>query len=251
MDWKVYNELAWTANILACPESCEKEAMAYINAIKGFIPLPSPTMLHLGCGAGAHDFHFKKHFQVTGVDLSQGMLDLAKKANEDVTYVLGDMRTICLNQKFDIVVIPDSIAYMITLVDLRQALLNAARHLKTGGVLLVVSHIKEDFRENNFAYSGIKDDIHITLFENNHIVSDSTYEAIMIYLIRQYGKTNIYHETHTLGLFSHEKWLSIFKECQLKVHEINADHLYDDYLLEEGRYRLKMFVGTPMIPFSG
>jgi hypothetical protein len=27
--------------------------------------------------------------------------------------------------------------------------------------------------------------------------------------------------------------LSIFKECQLKVNEINADHLYDDYLLEE------------------
>jgi ubiquinone/menaquinone biosynthesis C-methylase UbiE len=244
MDWKAYNELAWTVNILACPESCEKEAMTYVNAIKRFIPLPSPTMLHLGCGAGAHDFHFKKYFQVTGVDLSQGMLDLAKKANEDVTYVLGDMRTIHLNQKFDAVVIPDSIAYMITLVDLKQALLNAARHLKTDGVLFVVSHIKEDFRENNFAYSGVKDDIYITLFENNHIVSDSTYEAIMVYLIRQYGKTNIYHETHTLGLFSYEQWLSIFKECQLKVDEINIDHLYDDYLLEEGRYRLKMFIGT-------
>ncbi len=81
--------------------------MNYTKLIKDIILVPFPTMLHLGCGAGGHDFHFKKHFQVTGVDLSQGMLDLAKKTNADVTYVMGDMKTICLNEKFDVVVIPE------------------------------------------------------------------------------------------------------------------------------------------------
>lgn len=46
-------------------------------------------MLHLGCGAGGHDFHFNQHFAVTGVDLSDGMLELAKKRNPEVFCVSG------------------------------------------------------------------------------------------------------------------------------------------------------------------
>ncbi|MDW7670482.1 MAG: class I SAM-dependent methyltransferase [Bacillota bacterium] len=191
MHWIVYNELAWTDPVLARPESYEEEAMNYVRVIKDSVSAPFPTMLHLGCGAGGHDFHFRKHFQVTGVDVSRGMLDLAKKVNPDVTYVMGDMRTICLNETFDAVVIPDSIAYMSTLEDLKQTLTNAAGHLKAGGVLLVVAHTKEEFQENNFVYTGAKDGVHITLFENNHIVSDSTYEATMVYLIRQGGERSI------------------------------------------------------------
>lgn len=246
MNWKAYNELAWTDKFFVDMESYEDEVMIYIKSIKNIISVATPTMLHLGCGAGGHDYHFKKHFKVTGVDVSPGMLDMAKKTNTDVAYVLGDMRSINLNVKFDAVVIPDSIAYMSTLEDLKQTLKNATSHLKTGGVLLVVAHTKEEFSENNFVYTGSKDNIHITLFENNHIISDSTYEATMIYLIRKGADTSIHHEIHTLGLFPYEQWLSIFKECQLKVEEINTDHLYDDYLLEEGEYKLKVFIGTLM-----
>jgi ubiquinone/menaquinone biosynthesis C-methylase UbiE len=246
MNWKAYNELAWTDKFFVDMESYEDEVMIYIKSIKNIISVATPTMLHLGCGAGGHDYHFKKHFKVTGVDVSPGMLDMAKKTNTDVAYVLGDMRSINLNVKFDAVVIPDSIAYMSTLEDLKQTLKNATSHLKTGGVLLVVAHTKEEFSENNFVYTGSKDNIHITLFENNHIISDSTYEATMIYLIRKGADISIHHETHTLGLFPYEQWLSIFKECQLKVEEINTDHLYDDYLLEEGEYKLKVFIGTLM-----
>ena len=244
MNWTVYNDLAWIEHILAAPETYEEEALIYIEAIKSYISALFPTMLHLGCGTGGHDFHFKKHFAVTGVDLSEGMLQIARKSNPGVTYVKGDMRTINLNRKFDVVVIPDSIMYMSTLEDLKEALMNAVRHLKTGGILLVVTHTKEDFKENNFAYTGKKDNIHITLFENDHIVSDSTYEATMIHLIRRNGELSIHHEVHTLGLFPYGQWMNILEGCELKVNEMNLDHLYDSYLLEEGEYKLKVFIGT-------
>lgn len=116
-------------------------------------------------------------------------------------------------------------------------------HLKPEGVFLVVTHLKEDFRKNNFVYTGKREDIHITLFENNYIVSENTYEASLIYLIRQGGKLNIYHEIHTLGLFSYDTWMDIFRENHLEVSEINMDYLYDKYLLGEGQYRLKVFKG--------
>ena len=247
MNWIAYNKLAWTDDILAPPETYEEETLIYVEAIKSRISVQNVTMLHLGCGAGGHDFHFKKHFSVTGVDISEGMLALAKKRNPEVTYVKGDMRTIDLNRTFDVVVIPDSITYMTTLEDLKKTIMNAASHLKNEGIMLVVAHMKEDFKENNFTYSGEKGNIHITVFENNHIVSDSTYEAAIIYLIRQAGELNIYHEVHTLGLFTYEQWMAIFEECQLKVDEINLDHLYEQYLLEDGEYKLKVFIGTLML----
>lgn len=244
MNWMAYDELAWTDDILAPPETYEEEALFYVEAIINRISAQNVTMLHLGCGAGGHDFHFKEHFFVTGADISEGMLALAKERNPEATYVTGDMRTIDLNRKFDVVVIPDSITYMTTLGDLKKTIVNAARHLKNEGILLVVAHMKEDFRENNFAYSGEKGNIHITVFENNHIVSDSTYEAAIIYLIRQEVELSIHHEVHTLGLFSYDQWMAVFGECRLKIDEMNMDHLYDQYLLEDGEYRLKMFIGS-------
>jgi len=244
VNWMAYNELAWTADILAPPEVHEKEALTYVEAIRNRIFGKTVTMLHLGCGAGGHDFHFKEHFSVTGVDISKGMLALAKKRNPEVTYVTGDMRTSDLNRKFDVVVIPDSIAYMTTLEDLKKTMMNAVRHVENEGVLLVVAHTKEDFRENNFAYTGEKGNLHLTVFENNQIVSDSTYEAAIVYLIRQDGELSIHHEVHTLGLFSYDQWMAIFKKCQMKVDEINLDHLYDQFLLGDGEYKLKGFIGV-------
>ncbi|MGI6004927.1 MAG: class I SAM-dependent DNA methyltransferase [Christensenellales bacterium] len=244
MKWSVYNDLAWVDDILAPPEACEEEALLYIEAIKRRIPANNPTMLHLGCGAGRLDFHFKRHFWVTGVDLSEGMLDLAKTINPQIAYVKGDMRTVKLNEKFDVVIIPDAIAYMTTLEDLKATLQNASAHMKPDGIILITAHTKEDFRNNNFAYAGEKDGVHITLLENNHMVSDSTYEAAFIYLIRRDGDLSVSHEVHTLGLFPHEEWMRIFQACQLHVEEMDLDHLYSPYVLQDGWYRLKVFIGA-------
>jgi SAM-dependent methyltransferase len=187
MNWTAYNELAWTEQIMSPPETYKDEADFLINAIASYTSIQHASMLHLGCGAGGHDFHFKEFFAITGVDLSDGMLDVARKTNPEVIYLKGDMRTIKLNDTFDVIAIPDSIMYMSTAEDLKAALINASGHLKSGGILLVVAPTKEDFRENNFVYTGMKDEVHITVFENNHIVSGSTYEAAMIHLIRHNG----------------------------------------------------------------
>ena len=247
MNWKAYNELAWTDTILAPPETYQEEASFYLQILnkllKKDISENPPTMLHLGCGAGGHDYHFKKHFQITGVDISEGILKIAGETNPEVEYIHGDMRTVHLSRKFDAVIIPDSIMYMTTLADLKKAIGNSLRHLKPGGVFLVTTHTKEDFQNNNFAYSGEKEDIHVTVFENNYTVSETTYEATVIYLIRQNGKLNIYHEVHTLGLFPYNTWLNIFKENYLTISQADMNHLYDKYLLEDSQYKLKIFSG--------
>ena len=243
MDLKSYGSLAWTERIIVSGDACANEVEQYVSAIKKHSNRELKTMLHLGCGAGGHDYYFKKYFEVTGVDVSQGMLNIAREKNSDVSYIQGDMRSVRLEQKFDVVIIPDSIAYMSTVEDLKKAIHSVACHLCPGGIFLVVAHTKDEFRNNNFAYSGSDGDIHITVFENNHVISDSQYEAALVYLIRQGGVLQVEHDVHTLGLFDYDTWLKLFSEARMCViASFNMDELYDEYLLEEGEYKLKVFI---------
>lgn len=243
--WIAYNDLAWTEGLLADPADSEEEALVYIERIRSASARPPRTMLHLASGAGSHDATFKRHFEVTGVDLSPGMLSRARAAHPDIAYVEGDMRTIRLNRTFDVVAIPDSIDYMTTRDDLRLAIQTAVVHLEPGGVLLVVAKPAETFRSNNFAYTGEKDGVHVTVLESNHVdpLRPDNYEAVLVYLIRRGGELTLATDRHVLGLFPRAAWDDVFREAGLTMEATVLDGVYDDHLLGEGEYPLTVFVG--------
>jgi len=243
--WISYNELAWTEDWLADPSDCEEEALIYVEAIRNGSADPPRTLLHLGSGAGGHDTIFKRHFSVTGVDLSVGMLKKARELNPEIEYIEGDMREIRLDRLFDAVAIPDSIDYMSSKADLERAIQTAVLHLKPGGVLLVVAKPEEVFRNNNFAYTGERDGIHVTLLENNYVnpFHPETYEATLVYLIRRKGELAIHTEHQVLGLFSQDTWDGAFRKAGMTMQKKNIEGVYDRYLLNDGEYPMIAFVG--------
>ncbi len=243
--WIAYNDLAWTEDWVADPAEYEDEVMVYVDLIKRTASEPPSTLLHLGSGAGGHDRIFTRHFAVTGVDISLGMLNKARVAHPDVEYLEGDMRTLRLNRQFDAVVIPDSIDYMASQHDLRLAIQTAAAHIKTNGVLLVVAKTEETFQNNNFAYAGEKDGVHVTVLENNYInpFRSNTYEATLVYLIRQQGELATHTDHHVLGLFSQATWEEVFNDAGLTMQKTILNGIYDKYLLGDGEYPLTLFVG--------
>jgi ubiquinone/menaquinone biosynthesis C-methylase UbiE len=242
--WKAYTDLAWTESIVCSPEDEIEETELYSKAIKKNAKIEAKTLLHLACGAGINDYTFKKYFKVTGIDISENMLSLAKDLNPEIEYIHGDMRTIELEKKFDAVAIPDSIDYMKTKKDLKKVIRTANRHLNPGGVLLIVAHPKESFKENNFVYTGKKGNIEVTIFENNYIRknNDCIYEATIIYLIRNKEELETYIDIHTLGLFDKKTWHSILKAKGFKIKETKKEYFYDDYILEDGEYPLHIFI---------
>jgi len=243
--WLAYSDLAWIEPILAPPDEYAEETALLVNAIKGHSASEVKTLLHLGCGAGIHDHSFKEHFTVTGVDISPNMLEIARNLNPEVVYHQGDMRTIELWECFDAVAIPDSIAYMTTEEDLQSAIMTAHKHLKPGGVLLIVTSITEHFSQNNFIYTGTRGDIEITVFENNYVPrsAGATYEATLVYLIRRQGKLEIYTDRHILGLFKLQTWLDLLKKAEFDLlSRTNIDHAYDRFLAGEGKYPQLMLV---------
>ncbi len=243
--WKAYNELAWLEPILAPPEKYVEETEVYCKAILEHSRIKPVTMLHLGCGAGINDYTFKRYFKVTGIDISKGMLEVAKKINPEVEYIEGDMRNVQLNRKFDVVAIPDSSGYMTNLEDLAKAFRTASGHLNEGGILFVLAHVKEEFVENNFVYSGEKDNVKVTVFENNFLIGpeNNSYEATIVYLVRTGNHLQIYSESHLIGLFESSVWYKLFKEQGFEVKDKLLPHLYDQYMAADGKYPLRMFVG--------
>jgi ubiquinone/menaquinone biosynthesis C-methylase UbiE len=247
--WISYNDLAWTENILVDPADYEDEVLVYTDLIRQTAAEPPITLLHLGSGAGGQDLIFKRNFRITGVDLSLGMLSIARAAHPEIEYIEGDMRTLRLKRVFDAVVIPDSVDYMTSLDDLKKAIHTATVHLKSGGVLLIVAKTAETFQYNNFAYTGEKDGVHVTLLENNFInpLNPNTYEATLVYLIRKHGELTIHTDHQTLGLFPLATWQRLFRDADLNMREINLNDIYDRFLLGDGEYPLTIFVGQKTI----
>ena len=242
--WSSYSELAWIESIVAPPEEYAEATELFCKIIKKQSEIEPRTLLHPGCGAGRNDFIFKKHFKVTGVDISEDMLKIAKKLNPEVTYYKNDMRTLKMDECFDAVAMPDSLEYMVTVKDLKKAIFTAHRHLRPGGIFLFVAYIKEEFVENNFINTGSIKDTEITVFENNYIPdpTGNTYEATMIYLIRKKGKLTIQYDSHILGLFKLEVWLDILKEFDFEIKQIKMEHLFGRSILGEGKYPLLVFI---------
>jgi len=237
-----YDDLAWTEVIITSPKEYEKEVKPLCKAILDNSKTKPSTLLHLGCGAGGYDYTFKKYFKVTGVDISKSMLKVAKQLNKDVKYIHGDMRNINLKSKFDVVAIPDSLGYMTTIQDLRKTINNACNHLNIDGILLLVAHMRDNFKENNFVYTGKSKDIEITIFENNFITGKNSYEATIIYLIRRKRKLKTYIDTHTIGLFDLKTWQDLLKEKDLKINKINLNNIYERYMLKDGEYPQVIFI---------
>jgi len=241
--YQAYSDLAWVDSIISLPDEYEDETKFYVKLIKSNIKINAETLLHLGCGAGGHDYTFKKYFKVTGVDVSPEMLEIARKRNPEIEYICDDMRNVKLKRCFDAVVIPDSIGYMVTVTDLRKTIRTACRYLKSGGLLLITALVKEDFRENNFVYTGSKGTIEVTIFENNYAFKNkSAYEAALFYLIRRRGKLEIFTECHKLGLFPLKTWYCLLKNAGLKVKRVTVKNSYDRFILDEGKYHLQVLV---------
>ena len=210
---RLYGDLAWTWPIFSPVEDYIEENEETAKIIHEHSRIKVRTLLHLGCGGGHDDYTLKKHFEVTGVDISTSMINLAKKLNPEATYLVGDMRTIRLGKLFDTVAIFDSIDYMLAEQEVRSAFTTAFVHLRPGGVFLTYQENSlESFKQNHTEHSThSRGDTTITFIDNYYDPdpTDTTLEATFIYLIRKKGELQIETDRHTWGIFPKETWLTL------------------------------------------
>lgn len=94
-------------------------------------------ILDLGCGTGEPigQYFANLGFQVTGIDASSKMLELAKSRCHSIRFILADMRRINLDEKFDCIIAWHSFFHLEP-SDQRAMFKTFVHHLNSQGVLL-------------------------------------------------------------------------------------------------------------------
>jgi SAM-dependent methyltransferase len=104
------------------------------------------SLLELACGKATVLAPLSRSFtRVTGLDISEPMLERARYALPHINFVHGDMRSFELDEKFDVVLcVFDSINHLTSFGDWKAVFECAANHLNSGGLFLF--DINTDYR---------------------------------------------------------------------------------------------------------
>ena len=101
---------------------------------------PEAKILDLGCGMGEPigKYFIDKGYQLTGIDGSSKLIDLAKNRFPQAEFMVGDMRKVSLKEKFYLVIAWNSFFHL-SKDDQRLMFKIFEEHLNSGGILMFTS----------------------------------------------------------------------------------------------------------------
>jgi SAM-dependent methyltransferase len=177
------------------------------------------ALLDVGCGTGAHLMHLRGQYEVEGLDLDEGMLEIARMKLPGVPLHHGDMVDFSLAREFDVVVnLFSSIGYVRSAMKLDSATVNMARHACPGGLVMVEPWIYPEQFTAGRAHALFVDQpglkiarMDVSKIENGLSVLD------FHYLVAEEGGVRYFKERHEVALFTHDEYLSAFRLARLKV----------------------------------
>jgi ubiquinone/menaquinone biosynthesis C-methylase UbiE len=200
-----------------------KDYYAFINRILRKLKFKPKSILEVACGIGRlmEIFH-KKSYQIEGLDLSKGMLRIAKKKGLKVYQ--GNMINFNLKKKYDLILnIFDSLNYLQKSSDLEKCFKTTNRHINQNG--LFIFDMNSDFKINKIIptfkteYYKVGDTELIWL--NKY--KPNTFIAEMIMFSKSNGKYTRFYEKHIERAYKLNKVKQLLKKANFKLISICSD----------------------------
>lgn len=215
---RMYDELAAAYPLLTPREEARDEAAVYEGLLDEALGVGPKTLLELGSGAG-HVASWMHDVILTLSDVSADMLAVARRTNPGSRCVLGDMRSLRLDETFDVVFAHDALCYLRTEEDLRAALTTARDHVRPGGVVLMVPDFFAETFEPGMRTGGIDGrDEGIRFLAWMWQRPDETEGYVTDYAILHRRGTEaprVVHDRHEEGLFPRATWERLLTELGL------------------------------------
>jgi ubiquinone/menaquinone biosynthesis C-methylase UbiE len=223
---RFYTELAPYLDFICTLEGRNKDARVLKRLIRKHLKSGGKKLLDVACGTGLEDYYLKNTFQVTGIDLHEGVLAIARQRNPDITYLTGDMRNFRLKSRYDIITCFDAMCYLKNYTEVRRTLKNFRRHLAIGGLLIF--YIDPVFLEEHHKQDTIvinkkcKKDMCLTLVEV-YRRQGRTIEGTTAYIIEDAKETRLETDSfETLGLFSVKRTTQMLKSLGFRVYRYSG-----------------------------
>ncbi len=139
------------------------------------------NILDAGCGTGICSRMLRDHFssaKISGVDIAQGMIDLAKKDQKlfkKIDYQVADIDKLPFeNNTFDIVFSSLTIQW---LPELKNTFSELNRVLKPNGLIIFSTLGPDTLNELKQSWQQVDDNVHINEFLDMHIVGDKVFNS--------------------------------------------------------------------------
>jgi len=203
-------------------------------------------VLELACGSGRFTIPLANEaINITGVDISEDMLDLAKwkasTARVNIRFIQGDMRNFDLGEKFKFIFIPaQSLSHLRRREEIENCFSCVRRHLADGGRFLIelfnpsVSMLaREPSRRYPVGqYKDPKGEAQVIVTEQVHYDSASQVNHIQWFFQKEGSKDEV---------------MLSFEMRQFFPQEIDALLGYNDFLIEHkyGNYNEAEFSSDP------
>ena len=171
----------------------------YLDKVISYLK-PGAKILDLGCGMGEPiaKYLVDKGYQLTGIDGSQKMIDMARKRVPQATFLVGDMRQCNLGKKFDCIIAWHSFFHLPP--DDQRAMFEIfEQHCNPGCLLLFTSgpdagEVWSDNGGQNLYHASLSTEEYNTLLARHHftvlqhVVEDKNCGDATIWMARYYMK---------------------------------------------------------------
>ena len=236
---RLYGEFADWYYLLTHPDDYEEEAGIFRTTFEEHTRIPIRTMLELGSGGGANATYLKAYYEMTLTDISERMLAQSKTINPECRHVVGDMRSLRLDETFDAVFVHDAVAYMTTDEDLRAAITTVATHLKPGAMALFVPDDIAETYKPSASDGGHEIGGRSLRYTQTHgpMQPDSyVVEVRFTYVLRDGDTERFVEDAHLTGVFPRTLWLRLMDDAGLEPLEL-------PYIHSEVDHEMCMFAG--------
>ncbi|MEQ3552798.1 class I SAM-dependent methyltransferase [Pseudonocardia nematodicida] len=197
------------------------ESAVVADLVRRHRPRPG-SLLDVGCGTGTHLDHLRGHVgHVEGIDLTDGMLTVARRRLPGVPLHHGDMRTFDLGRRFDAVVcLFAAVGNLADGAELDASLARFAAHLTPGGVVVVEPWWFPDNFTPHHVGSSITRQGDRTVARVSHTVRHSPGASRMEvhYVVAEAGHgIRRFVDEHVMALLPRERYQQAFTAAGLDV----------------------------------
>lgn len=173
-------------------------------------------LLDVGCGSGRHAAALtEKHgFQVDGLDIESGFLEIARQRCPRGTFYRGDMASFNLDTTYDAVLcLFSSIGYVRTPERLNLTARSLHRHITPGGVAIIEPWMTpESFKGGSLYLTTVdREDLKISRVSRSEVRDRISWMEFQ-YLVAEPNGIRHLKEVHELGLFTEEEMAEALRE---------------------------------------
>ncbi|MBN2229402.1 MAG: class I SAM-dependent methyltransferase [Candidatus Thorarchaeota archaeon] len=198
----------------------EKNAKTLNEIIQRYKKAPDTRLLDVACGTGTHLKYLKNTYQVMGFDISNEMLEIADKKCPDIEFIQGDMTSMSLDRKFDVITcLFGSINYLVKKADLVKAIHAFSKHLVTGGLVIIEPIFTTDsYREGSLGILCVDlPEIKIARTNVTRREGDIAYLDFHFLISTPETGTEHFVDPSPMGIFSKDMFLKMMEESGLSA----------------------------------